>query len=722
MKNVNEFYIDLTEDGIAFLYWKNPDLLGPLFTDQVVRDLETAVRECLALADKGLVISASGDHTSASYSTDYYYQQTRHYEILQKKLPSPEAKKVLTEEMSRFSGVLRMIELSPIPCAFIVEGQCYGAGLELGLASQGIFLVRGHQTELGFPELDKGVFPRGGSVHRALRKFSLDLVYALFIEQRSIGQSAERLRFYVQESVSKSAAVELACHWIKTYKKQAYRQAGEGAPSSTTVSIDPDSWEFILNYVYQGHSPVTFLKEHLLSCIVNGAQLQEEHALTLETNYLLGLLFSKELGNYLRVNQLFMQQTRQEMLTAYKGTQSIKTIGVLVHSKELYRLTQQLASQHYEIFVYAQNEITLNARSEEGFRADRFNGINDSLASHANVVFIDSLEPFKQCQALLIEQGVLSEAQQEQLRVLVESLPQSYPVICFSTHSFGSVQSGASCFGAKLYALTEDANYLELYPFQQSYQTEALANASAMFDRIGLVTALTTRSRGFLAELCYSAYIREGLALFVEGVPPLMIERAGMHSGVLYGPLALADRLSLKTVQELIRIRSTRCVDDLIPHEEVLIQTMVTKNRLGENSQAGFYTYKSSREKSLWRGLHTVQARQLAPETLDFEEVKQRLRLLPTIDLLRHSDSTKLDIEFYRKADLASVLGAGFDASIGGVCSYIDYIGINTLLVFSAHLTSRYGARFALPEGYEQLLKKRQSIYQCTIQELPQPA
>src|SRR4029434_1535003 len=69
----------------------------------------------------------------------------------------------------------------------------------------------------------------------------------------------------------------------------------------------------------------------------------------------------------------------------------------------------------------------------------------------------------------------------------------------------------------------------------------ALATALDYVRVIGKTPIVVNDSRGFFSKRCVSRDIAEGNEMFLEGVPPAMIENTARMAGMPVGPLSLSD-------------------------------------------------------------------------------------------------------------------------------------------------------------------------------------
>jgi 3-hydroxyacyl-CoA dehydrogenase/enoyl-CoA hydratase/3-hydroxybutyryl-CoA epimerase len=241
----------------------------------------------------------------------------------------------------------------------------------------------------------------------------------------------------------------------------------------------------------------------------------------------------------------------------------------------------------------------------------------------------------------------------------------------------------------------------------------ALAAALDYVRLIGKTPIVVNDSRGFFANRCVGRYIAEGNEMFLEGVPPAMIENCAKMAGMPVGPLSLSDEVALDLGLKVIKATEADLGPNSInPDQKKLMVELVEKQgRLGRKNSKGFYDYpeKGKGQKSLWPGLSALQPKQLDPDTLDIEELKQRFLVVQAVEAARTvEDHVITDM---READVGSILGFGFAPFTGGTLSYIDFMGTRKFVELCHRLEAKYGSRFTPPKLLEDMAASGETFY-----------
>ncbi len=241
----------------------------------------------------------------------------------------------------------------------------------------------------------------------------------------------------------------------------------------------------------------------------------------------------------------------------------------------------------------------------------------------------------------------------------------------------------------------------------------ALATALDYTRMIGKTPIVVNDSRGFYANRCVGRYIAEGNEMFLEGVPPAMIENCAKMAGMPVGPLSLSDEVALDLGLKVMKATEADLGPNSInPDQKKLMVELVEKQgRLGRKNSKGFYDYpeKGKGQKSLWTGLADLQPKKLDPDTLDIEELKQRFLVVQAVEAARTvEDHVITDM---READVGSILGFGFAPFTGGTLSYIDFMGTRKFVELCHKLEAKYGSRFTPPKLLEDMAAKGETFY-----------
>ncbi|MBV9433537.1 MAG: 3-hydroxyacyl-CoA dehydrogenase, partial [Hyphomicrobiales bacterium] len=241
---------------------------------------------------------------------------------------------------------------------------------------------------------------------------------------------------------------------------------------------------------------------------------------------------------------------------------------------------------------------------------------------------------------------------------------------------------------------------------------KALAAALDYVRAIKKTPIVVNDARGFYANRCVGAYIREGHLMLMEGVPAAMIENLGKMAGMPVGPLSLNDEVAVDLAWKIVKATKAAEPQAVDPVQEELLSAMVeTHGRLGRKNGKGFYDYpeKGQGRKKLWQGLKELQPEHLDPDVIDKDEIKKRFLVAQALEAAR--TMAEGVITDPREADVGSILGFGFAPFTGGTISYIDGMGAKRFVELAERLEKKHGPRFAPPALLREMASSGESFY-----------
>ncbi|MDU1671985.1 MAG: 3-hydroxyacyl-CoA dehydrogenase family protein, partial [Bradyrhizobium sp.] len=121
----------------------------------------------------------------------------------------------------------------------------------------------------------------------------------------------------------------------------------------------------------------------------------------------------------------------------------------------------------------------------------------------------------------------------------------------------------------------------------------ALATALDYVRTIGKTPIVVNDSRGFFANRCVMRYIAEGNEMFLEGVPPALIENAAKMAGMPVGPLSLSDEVALDLGLKIMKATEHDLGPNAInqDHKKLMVELVEKQGRFGRKNGKGFYDY-----------------------------------------------------------------------------------------------------------------------------------
>jgi 3-hydroxyacyl-CoA dehydrogenase/enoyl-CoA hydratase/3-hydroxybutyryl-CoA epimerase len=676
-------------------------------------------------AVKGCVVTSGKETFSGGADLTMLQGLGAAYARLSKEKGEEEAMRFFFEESRKLSLLYRRLETCGKPFVAAVHGVCLGGAFELALACHRRIVSDADATRLGLPEIKVGLFPGAGGTQRVARLMQTGDALQMLFKGEQIRPLMARNMGLVHEVVPRDKLVEAAKAWIKgggsavaPWDAKGFRLPSNKVYSPQGMQIWPPA-----NAIYrretQGNYPAAYA---ILEAVYQGLQLEMDQALTVESRWFAKILRSKEAAAMIRTLFVSMQDLNKGARRP-KGVppSNLKTVGVvgagfmgagIAYVSALAGLDVVLVDRDTEAAekgkAYSHKLMSDQVMKGRAKSADR-----EALLSRikATADYAD----LKNCD-LVVEAVFEDPAVKAEVVGKVEAATGPEAIFASNTSTLpisGLAKASArpeSFIGIHFFSPVERMMLVEIIMGRKTGE-RALAVALDYVRAIKKTPIVVNDSRGFFANRCVGAYILEGHLMLAEGVPPAMIENAGKQAGMPVGPLALNDEVGIDLALKIVKATKAQVGEGaIVPAQEDLLVRMVEREgRLGRKNRKGFYDYPEGGQKRLWPGLRELQAAHLDGESLDIEELKQRLLSTQALEAARTVEEGVITDP--READVGSILGFGFAPFTGGALSYIDFMGARTFVALCERLRAAHGERFAPPAILLDMAKTGGSFY-----------
>ncbi len=616
-----------------------------------------------------------------------------------------------------FKALLRRLETLGRPVVAAINGAALGGGLELALACHHRVALDAPGAEIGLPEVTLGLLPGGGGVVRTVRMFGLQKALMEVLLQGQRYRPAQALEVgLVDELVHSPEAMLDAAHaWIRAnpeptqpWDAPGYKMPG-GTPSHPKLAAMLPAFPANLRKQVKG-APMP-APHHIMAAAVEGAQVDVDNALAIETEYFVDLATGPVSTNMIQAFFFDLQHvsrggkrpadvphrpaTKVAVLGAGMMGAGIAYVcarnGIEVVLKDVTVEAAEKGKAHSEKLLAKQ--VARGRMSEER-----------AAAVLGSILATDSYDDAKDADVMIeavfedqaLKHGVYAELEPRLAPdALLASNTSTLPITGLAT----GVTRPADFIGMHFFSPVDKMRLLEIVVGEQT-SDEALARAIDVALQIKKLPIVVNDSRGFFTSRVIGTFVNEAIAMLAEGVPAPSIEQAGMQAGYPTPPLALTDEVSL-TLWRRIREQSKAAVEaegGSYPHNpwDHVIDTMVVdKERGGRAAGAGFYDYDGGGRLGLWDGLAALYGG--TNHDVPLSDMSERMLFAEAIESVRCLDEGVL--RSVPDANIGSIFGIGFPAWTGGVLQYVNgYPGGPAGFVARARqLAERYGERFAPP-------------------------
>ena len=620
----------------------------------------------------------------------------------------------MIEEMK---AKLRYIETRGIPVVAALNGTALGGGWELALGCHYRIALNDAKAKFGLPEVTLGLLPGGGGIVRMVRLLGLQNAFPLLMEGKQIGvEKAKSLGLIQDTADSLEDLMDKAITWVKAnpksqqpYDVKGYKIPG-GTPSTPAVAQMLAIAPAMLRDKTKGCYPAP---EAIMSAAVEGAQVDVDTALTIESRYFTylatGQISKNMIGTFWHgLNAIKSGASRPKDVVKWQATK----VGILGAGMMGAGIAYATASKGIAVVLKdvsveaaekgkAYSQKLLDKKVSQGRlsaeKRDQVLGLIHATADAADLQGCDLI-----IEAVFENVELKAKVTQEAEAYLADSgiFASNTSTLPISGLAQAS-QDQAKFIGLHFFSPVDKMQLVEIIKGKNT-SAETLAKAYDYVQQIGKTPIVVNDSRGFFTSRVFGTFVQEGLRLLSEGVHPARIEMAALKAGMPVGPLAIQDEVSL-TLSEHVAAETRKALQaegkDL-PRSgaDDVIQTMIHEfGRKGKAAGAGFYEYPEGGKKHLWDGLSKWQK----DSNISEQEMIDRFLFVQSLDTLRCLEEGVLESTV--DGNVGSIFGIGFAPWTGGALQFLNQYGLEKALLRANTLEAKYGERFKAP----QLLKDK---------------
>ena len=631
---------------------------------------------------------------------------------------------------------MRTIETLGKPVVTCLNGTALGGGWELALVGHYRIAVNDKKVTLG-------LLPGASGVTKMTRHLGLLKAQPYLMEGKTLGvQEAFELGL-VHELVADPATLRSkAMEFISAnvgnpsafthpWDNKDYKIPG-GKPSSPALAGALSIAPAMLRKSTRGLQPAP---EAILACMVEGASVDYDTALRIESRYLAKLMTgtnAKAMINtfFFNMNAIKSGASRPQGVERFKPSKvGILGAGMMgagiaysQASKGIATVIKDVSMDKAEAGKAYSAKIT-QPRVDKGRMSAQ-----DQAALLARITPTDKAADLQDCD-LIIE--AVFEQRELKAKVTQEAEPLLKAGGFFASNTSTLPISGLATASAKpskyigihFFSPVDKMKLVEIIRGKQT-DDETVARAFDYVQSLGKIPIVVNDSRGFYTSRTFGTFVMEGAAMLGEGIPAAVIENAGIQAGMPVGPLAVLDEtalsLSVHVMEQTMQDFAAEGRAYSPSKGEQLVAKMVKEfKRPGRAGGAGFYDYPAGGKKTLWPGLAEHFGRPVAASsaatdpsvttTWDMQDIKDRLLYRQAIETTRCLHEGVLTT--VHDANIGSIFGIGFPVWTGGAMQFIYGIGVDAFAKRAAQLASAHGAGFALDAAVLETVRRHQPVY-----------
>jgi 3-hydroxyacyl-CoA dehydrogenase/enoyl-CoA hydratase/3-hydroxybutyryl-CoA epimerase len=627
------------------------------------------------------------------------------------------------ERITQIKAQFRRLEKLGKPVVAAINGAALGGGLEITLACHHRIAADVKGCVLGTPEVTLGLLPGAGGVTRTVRMLGIQtaLLSVLLQGQQHKPRAAKELGLIDDVVSTVDDLVPRAKEWIKAnpapvqpWDVKGFKIPG-GSPSSPSFAANLPAFPANLRKQLKGTNMPA--PKAILAAAIEGAQVDVDTALTIESRYLVELVTGQVAKNMIKAFFFDLQHinsggSRPEGLEKWNA----RKVGVLgagmMGAGIAYvcaRAGMQVVLKDVSLAAAEKGKdysVKLTEKAVSRGRTTREKG--DALL--ALITPTEKAEDLAGCD-LVIEAVFESQELKHKVFAEIEGVVAPDALLASNTSTLPitglaeGVQRQEDFIGLHFFSPVDKMPLLEIIVGERTGDA-ALARAFDVAQQINKTPIVVNDSRGFFTSRVIGTFLNEAIAMVGEGLNPASIEQAGSQAGYPAPPLQLMDELTL-TLPQKIRKETKAAVEaagGTFPEHGsyAVVDRLVEEfDRKGRSSGAGFYSYVDGNRTGLWDGLY--EHFQKPGHEIPFEDMKERMLFAEALETVKCFDEGVL--RSVPDANIGSIMGIGFPPWTGGVIQYINGYagGLAGFVARARELAERYGDHFLPPES---LVKK----------------
>ena len=622
------------------------------------------------------------------------------------------------KKASEGQRILSKIAQLSFPSIAVIDGPCLGGGLELALCCTYRIVGDRDKISIGLPEVSLGIIPGFGGTQRLPRLIGVQKSLDIILSGRPVNakkalrlglvdaQYASEFLFSHAQKFAQSVSSKSGAKRMMPCKKGAL----EKIPFGKTLIFRIAKKQLMAKTKGQYPAILTALDtvKQTQRCALSTGLRREAEAFST----LIGTPVCQNLINLFFINEAIKKDKGitnnriKPVEISHAGVLGAGLMGggiawLLSHGQIPTRVKDlnweavgkafQTATTYFKPLI-KRKKLT---RHDVTRRLDLISGTVDERGLEKSDIVIEAVVEdmsikqliFKQLESVVSKKAIIA-TNTSALCVDELSKGMKYPDRFCGMHFFSPV------------------NRMPLVEVIASKQTsdKTIATVVALAKKLKKTPIVVQNCPGFLINRILLPYVNEAAYLLNDGASIPQLDGLMREFGMPVGPLELADEVGLD-----VGVKVSKILEDGYGKRMAvcsLLKKIQKKSTwLGKKSGIGFYIYSSGKKTPNT----AIDSLVTSTGTVSDNQAIDRLLLIMANEAARCLDESIVKDAQY--LDMAMLMGTGFPPFRGGLCRYMDHIGISTVVDTLTQLNKHVGIRFEPAPILIRMAQNGQTFY-----------
>ncbi|MDG0969512.1 MAG: fatty acid oxidation complex subunit alpha FadB [Porticoccaceae bacterium] len=586
-----------------------------------------------------------------------------------------------------------------MPSVAAINGFALGGGFEICLACDG--RVMSSKALVGLPEITLGIMPGWGGTVRLPRVIGLEqsVNWITSGKPQSAYAAAEAgaIDHVVEPESLRDSAIALLSDLSKDQTTVEHRRLAKCMPVSAVVSDSDVIFEKARNTAFGRnniHYPAAAM---IVDLLAKSVFCDRDTAIRLENNAFYRVIntsAARALTGLFLAEQFVVKQAKLRAADRPVLVQNYSPAAIIGAGIMGGGIAHQSAMSGVPAIMKDIQQTALDLGIGEASKLLERSISRGKLSKEEAEIVLNHIKPtldnkdLAECNIVVEAVVELESVKSAVLKTVESSINNSAVIITSNTSTISISRLADSLLRPENFCGMHFFNPVHAMPLVEIIRGKktsdrTIATVCAYALKLGKKPIVVNDCPGFLVNRVLFSSILGMEMLVAQGADFQHIDRVMEEWGLPMGPAYLSDVIGLDTVTHCYSVLFAGLAERFIPITPVSPSGgLLNESRLGQKSQAGFYHYPiNERGRSVKQvdPLVTEYFDQLFGKALEFDpdEIIARVMTPMAMEMVRCLEEGI--VETPAEADMALIYGIGFPRFRGGICRWMDEVGLQNL-------------------------------------------